>query len=309
MINYKHLAYFYHVARAGGVNRAAERLHVTPQTLSGQISLFEDRLGVALFRRTGRRLELTEAGHLAMTYAEDIFQAGAELEETLKEGGQKRFMTFRVGVSDVVSKFIAYRLLSPALHLTEPVRLVCLESGLERLLADLVTHRIDVLLTDRPLPPGSDVKVYTHPLGESNVAFMAAPALAESLRAGFPGKLDGAPMLLPGKDSALSVALPRWMDKQGLRTRIVGEFDDSALMCAFAEAGAGLFAVPAASVADVTAHYRLVCIGETAELRERYFMISAQRKITHPAVRAVSDNADRRLFERSHKTRKRKTSD
>ncbi|HRF74395.1 MAG TPA: transcriptional activator NhaR [Accumulibacter sp.] len=296
MINYKHLHYFVSVARSGGVTRAAERLHLTPQTLSGQISLLEERLGVALFRRVGRRLELTESGKLALSYAEEIFQTGAELEDLLKNGAEERFITFRVGIADVVPKFIAHRLLAPVLGLPAAVRLICQEDRLERLLADLAIHRLDMVLADRPMPPGTEIKGYSHPLGESGVAFMAAPALAARLTGGFPECLDGAPLLLPGRDSALHGALPRWLERQGKRVRIVGEFDDSALMKAFGEAGAGAFPTPAASVPDVTAHYKVVKLGETEEIRERFFLISAERRLTHPAARAVSENARAGVF-------------
>lgn len=296
MLNYKHLHYFLAVARAGGVIRAAERLHLTPQTLSGQITQFEDRLGVPLFRRAGRRLELTEAGRLAQSYAEEIFQTGAELEDLLRNGAEERFITFRVGIADVVPKFIAHRLLAPVLELPEAVRLVCQEDRLDRLLADLAIHRLDMVLADRPMPPGTDIKGYSHPLGESALAFMAAPALLARLNGEFPACLDGAPLLLPGRDSALHGALPRWLERQERHMRIVGEFDDSALMKAFGEAGAGIFPAPAASVADVMAHYKVVSLGETEDLRERFFLISAERKLTHPAARAVSEHARAGLF-------------
>ncbi|EXI72118.1 MAG TPA: transcriptional activator NhaR [Candidatus Accumulibacter phosphatis] len=296
MINYKHLHYFVSVARSGGVTRAAERLHLTPQTLSGQLSQFEERLGVALFRRVGRRLELTETGKLALSYAEEIFQTGAELEDLLKNGSDARFITFRVGIADVVPKFIAHRLLAPVLELPAAVRLICHEDRLERLLADLAIHRLDMLLADRPMPPGTEIKGYSHPLGESGVAFMAAPKLAARLTGGFPECLDGAPLLLPGRDSTLHGTLPRWLQRQGMRVRIVGEFDDSALMKAFGEAGAGVFPTPAASVPEVTAHYQVAKLGETEEIRERFFLISAERRLTHPAARAVSENARAGLF-------------
>ena len=296
MLNYKHLHYFVSVARAGGVIRAAERLHLTPQTLSGQISQFEERLGVALFTRIGRRLELTEAGKLALSYAEEIFQTGTELEDLLKNGAEERFITFRVGIADVVPKFIAHRLLAPVLALPEPIRLICQEDRLDRLLADLAIHRLDMVLADRPMPPGTEVKGYSHLLGETGVTFLAAPVLAKRLTGGFPDCLDGAPLLLSGRDSALHASLPRWIERQGKRVHIVGEFDDSALMKAFGEAGAGVFPAPTASVQDVIAHYQVVVLGETEEMRERFFLISAERRLHHPAARAVSEHARSGLF-------------
>ena len=301
MINYKHLHYFYSVARLGGVMRAAERLHLTPQTLSGQIAQFEERVGVALFHRTGRRLELTEAGKLALSYAEEIFQAGSELEDMLKNGAEERFITLRVGIADVIPKFITHRLLAPALELPEPVRLVCQETGLQTLLADLAVHRLDMVLADRPMPPGTEIKGYSHPLGESTVTFMAAPAVAARLQGDFPGCLAGAPLLLPGRDSVLHGALPRWLERKGIHMRIVGEFDDGALIKSFGEAGAGVFTAPSAIVADVVAHYQVVPLGETDEIRERFFLISAERRLTHPAAKAVSENARAGLFSAGRK--------
>lgn len=291
MLNFKHLHYFTAVARAGGVIRAAERLHLTPQTLSGQITQFEERLGITLFHRVGRRLELTETGRLALSYAEEIFQTGAELEDLLKNGAEQRFITFRVGIADVVPKFVAHRLLAPVLELSEPVRLVCEEDRLDRLLGELALHRLDMVLADRPMPPGTDIKGYSHPLGETGVAFLAAPALATRLTGEFPARLDRAPLLLPGRDSALHSALPRWLERQGLHVHVVGEFHDSALMKAFGEAGAGVFPIPAASAPDVGAHYKVECLGTTDELRERFFLISAERRLTHPAARVVNERA------------------
>lgn len=291
MLNFKHLHYFASVAREGGIIRAAERLHLAPQTLSGQISQFEERIGVSLFSRTGRRMELTPAGKLALSYAEEIFQAGAELEEILRQGGEERFVTFRVGISDVVPKFVAHRLLAPVLDQPETVRLVCHEDRLERLLAEMAIHKLDMVLADRPMPPGTEIKGYSHPLGESAIAFMAAPSLASELKGGFPDNLDGQPLLLPGKDSALHGALPRWLERQGIRMWIVGEFDDSALMKVFGEGGAGVFPAAAASQADIVAHYKVVQIGTTEEIRERFFLISPERRLTHPAARIVSEHA------------------
>ena len=296
MLNYKHLHYFVSVAREGGIIRAAERLHLAPQTLSVQISQLEERIGVLLFKRTGRRMELTPTGKLALSYAEEIFQTGAELEQILRHGGEEAFVTFRVGISDVVPKFVAYRLLAPVLDQPESVRLVCQEDRLERLLADMAIHRLDMVLADRPMPPGTDIKGYSHPLGESPVVLMAAPALVGQLKATFPRSLEGEPLLLPGKDSALRGALPRWLERQAIAMRIVGEFDDSALMKAFGEGSAGVFPCAAASLSDVVAHYRVEPIGVIDEICERYFLISPERRLTHPAARVVSEHARSGLF-------------
>lgn len=296
MLNFKHLHYFYAVAKAGAVNRAAEKLHLTPQTLSGQLTQFEERLGVALFRRAGRRLELTETGQLALSYAEELFQVSAELEEVLRGNQEERSLPFRVGIADVVPKSIAHHLLAPTLTLPEPVRLVCREDRLDRLLAELAIHRLDMVLADRPMPPGMDVKGYSHPLGECGVAFFATPDLAARLGEGFPQNLDGAPLLIPGEDSALRAPLMRWLERQGVRPRVVGEFDDSALMKAFGQAGAGVFPAPVASAPDVAGQYGVVKLGETKEIKERFFIISVERRLVHPAVLAVREGARGGVF-------------
>ncbi len=295
MLNYKHLHYFRMVAKAGAINRAAEKLHLTPQTLSGQISAFEERIGVALFRRSGRRLELTDAGQTALTYADEIFQVGAELEEALQNRATARVHPFRVGIADVVPKTIAYQLLAPALTLAEPVRLACKEGRLEQLAAELSIHRLDMVLADRPLPSNMDIKGYSHPLGDCGIAFLAARSVADGLQPGFPACLDGAPMLIPGEDSALRAPLLRWLERKDLRPAIVGEFDDSALMSAFGQAGAGVFPVPLTTVQDVVRQYEVAELGRTQEIRERFFAISVERRLSHPAVVAVSEAAHRRF--------------
>ncbi|MHB0916144.1 MAG: transcriptional activator NhaR [Thiobacillus sp.] len=296
MLNFKHLHYFLAIAKSGGINRAAERLHLTPQTLSGQLAQFEERLGVPLFRRGGRRMELTETGKLALSYAEEIFQVSTELEELLRGGTDERVIPFRVGIADVVPKSIAHQLLAPVLALADPIRLICREDRLERLLADMAIHRLDMVLADRPMPPGMDVKGYSHPLGECGVTFFATPDIATRLGADFPRCLDGAPLLIPGEDSALRAPLLRWLERQGLHPRVVGEFDDPALMKAFGQSGAGVFPAPTATAPEVEAHYGVAILGQTDDLRERFFAISAERRLTHPAVVAVSEIARTGVF-------------
>jgi LysR family transcriptional activator of nhaA len=212
----------------------------------------------------------------------------AELEEALNGRQEERMFPFRVGIADVVPKSIGHRLLVPALTLPEPVRLVCREDRLDRLLGELAIHRLDMVLADRPMPPGMDVKGYSHSLGECGVA--------SRLGGNFPLLLDGAPLLIPGEDSALRDPLTRWLERGNLRPRIVGEFDDSALMKAFGNAGAGVFPAPSATRQDVEDQYGVVMLGETKEIRERFFAISVERKIVHPAVRAVIDGAHGGVF-------------
>lgn len=296
-MNYKHLHYFWRVAKAGGVVRAADELHLTPQTVSGQIQLLEDALGTPLFAKVGRTLELTEAGRLALGYAEEIFSLGSELEESLRhypEGG--RPLDFRVGVADAVPKSIAYRLLAPAMQLAEPVRITCREWKLDSLLSELAVHRIDLVLADAPIPPTVDVRAYNHRLGESSVSFFASRALMPKLSGPFPDCLQGAPLLLPGEDAAIRQRLMRWLKERGLSPRIVGEFDDGALMKAFGQAGAGVFVGPGVLDDEIVGQFGAVKLGQADEVREEFFAISVERRLSHPCVVAISRAARDSLF-------------
>lgn len=298
MINYRQLHYFWVVAKAGGIARAAEQLHLTPQTLSGQVSQLEERLGVELFRRVGRRLVLSEQGKQVLSYADEIFQVGQELEERLRNQKEERQFLFRVGIADVMPKSIAYQLLAPSLVLPDPVRLICREDKFERLLAELALHRLDLVLADKPIPSGVDVKGYSHRLGESSITFLAAPTVAARLVGEFPRCLDGAPLLVPGEDSAGRGPLLRWLRGQGVHPRLVGEFDDGALMNAFGQAGAGVFPVPTALVTELEAQHGLVRVGQTDAVTEKFYLITVERKLTHPAAKAVSDAASFALLEK-----------
>ncbi|MDF3029853.1 MAG: LysR family transcriptional regulator [Moraxellaceae bacterium] len=300
MLNLNQLRCFWAVARAGGIHRAAEQIHLTPQTLSGQISKLEETLGVPLFERQGRRLVLTDTGRLALSYAEDIFRATGELENVLRQrpGQGGRRALFRVGIADVVPKSVIYQLLAPALALPDPVRLVCREDKLERLLAELAIHELDLVIADAPHPPGLDVKCYSHALGSSGVAFLASRDLAKKRgrRQPFPQNLDDAPLLLPGLDSALRGPLLRWLNDAGVRPVIAGEFEDGALMKAFGQAGAGIFPVPAAIAAEICEQLEVVELGRTDDLREQFHAITVERRLSHPASLAVIEAARDRLF-------------
>ncbi|MDX1253119.1 MAG: transcriptional activator NhaR [Gammaproteobacteria bacterium] len=296
MLNYKQLHYFWHVAKTGSITRAAERLHLTPQTISGQISELELALGTDLFRRAGRRLELTAAGNLALSHADEIFQIGKELEELLcnRSGGSE--LPFRVGVADVVPKSIAYRLLAPAMKLAEPVRLLCHEDKLERLFAELAIHKLDLVIADRPLPPALGVKGYSHLLGSCPVVFHAVPELAARYRENFPQSLNGAPLLIPADSAAVRGPLGRWFSERRIQPRIVGEFDDTALMKAFGQAGAGVFPMPAVTAEAVQHQYGVEIVGRAEEVVVKYYAISVERRLTHPAVVTVSQAAKQALF-------------
>lgn len=296
-MNFKHLYYFWRVAKAGSMARASEQLHLTPQTISGQIGLLQEDLGAPLFAKRGRTLDLTGAGRLALGYAEDIFTLGSELEESLRNypaGG--RPVEFRVGVADAVSKTIAYRLIEPATRLPEPVRIVCREWKLESLLAELAAHRLDLVIGGAPIPPTVSVRAYNHRLGESGVSFFASAGLARSLRGKFPVCLNGAPMLVPGADAAVRSRLERWWEAQGIRPRVVGEFDDSALMKAFGQRGTGVFTGPTVLEQEIETQYEVKTLGRTAEIVEEFFAISVERRVTHPCVIAIAEAAKDGLF-------------
>ncbi|MFN4282876.1 MAG: transcriptional activator NhaR [Alphaproteobacteria bacterium] len=296
MLNYKQLHYFWKVAKAGSIARAADQLRLAPQTISAQIGTLEEALGTELFRRAGRRLELTPAGHLALSYADDIFQIGRELEEIVRNRSCSSDMLLRVGVADVVPKSIAYRLLAPALGSAEHVRLVCREDKLERLFAELAIHKVDLVIADRPLPSEVGVKGYSHTLGRAPVAFYAVPKLAARYREGFPQSLDRAPMLIPSDGAAMRGALTRWFGDHQIEPRIVGEFDDTALMKAFGKAGAGVFPAPSIMADEIREHYASEIIGGADSVAARYYAISVERKLTHPAVVAISEAAKAELL-------------
>jgi LysR family transcriptional activator of nhaA len=296
MINYKQLHYFWAVAKTGSIARACEQLNLTPQTISGQIGLLEQALGVELFRRAGRRLELTEAGRRALPYAEEIFQVGGELEETLRSHPRDRHVLFRVGIADVVPKSIAYHLLAPAMALSEPVRIVCREDKLERLLAELAIQRLDLVLADSPMPSEIDVKGVSHKLGECGVSFFATAKLAALHGKDFPRALHRAPMLVPGENAMVRGRLMRWFGEQQIQPRIVGEFDDSALMKAFGQSGSGIFVAPTVIADEVRRQFGVEVIGRTDEVTERFYAISVERRLTHPGVVAVTEAARQEMF-------------
>lgn len=296
MVNYKHLHYFWAVAREGGVARASERLNLTPQTISGQLSLLEERLGVDLFIRVGRNLELTETGRLVLSYADEIFSLGDELEEVIHQLPEGRPLLFRVGVVDVLPKSIAHRILEPALLMPEPVRMICREASLDSLLAELTVHHLDLVLADRPIPPTISTRGFSHKLGECAVSFFASASLEKKLQGDFPACLDGAPMLLPGSGTQLRSGIDQWLDKHRLHPRVIAEFEDSALMKAFGQQGSGVFIAPAAIEAEVERQYKATAIGRIDEVKEHFYAISVERRVTHPVVSVVMEAARELLF-------------
>ena len=295
-INLKHLRYFWAVASHGSIARASKVLHLTPQTISGQLRELEDQIGAKLFAKTGRNLMLTDTGRLVFAYADDMFRISDELQDVLAGRTPGGGLTLHVGIAMVVPKLLAHRVLAPAMRMPEPVRLVCIEKPLVDLLADLSVHKLDLVLADSPLNPALNIRAYNHPLGESPITFFAAGGQAARWRAGFPASLDGAPMLMPTASSALRRALDLWFDRNKVKPRMVAEIEDRALMKTFGEAGVGVFTSPQAVEEDVLSKYAVEVIGRTDEVTERFYAISAERRIKHPAVSAITEAARSGLF-------------
>lgn len=285
--NYRHLHYFWVVAQEGSVTRAAERLGVAVQTISAQLAVLEQALGKTLLAPQGRRLVPTEAGRLALNYADQIFLLGGQMADALAQSDADRSLRLVVGIADVLPKLIAYRLLEPALKLPERVRLVCHEGSFDALLADLALHKLDVVLTDRPAGAHASLRVYNHPLGEYRIAIFGAAPLAKRYRPGFPASLAGAPMLLPTRNNTLRGRIDQWFAASQIRPDVVGEFADGALLKTFGRSGLGLFPAPAALAADIKAQFGAALVGELPGVAEQYYAISNERRIRHPAVEAI----------------------
>lgn len=302
-LNYHHLYYFWTVAKEGSIARACERLRLAQPTISGQIRLFEEALGEKLFAKSGRGIVLTETGHIVFRYAEEIFSVGHELIDVLRGRPRGRPARFLVGVADVVPKWIAFRVLEPVLHMSEPVQLVCHEDNTEGLLVSLAAHKLDMILTDGPVTAPVRPRVFNHDLGQSGVSFFCAdPERAAHYRANFPASFDGAPFLLPIEGSSLRRSLDHWFESNRLRPVIVGEFQDTALMKVFGQFGAGVFAAATAVEADVQRQYGSTVVGQTTEVTERFYAISVERRLKHPAVLAVSEAAKRLLQDSRHRS-------
>ena len=304
-LNYHHLLYFWMVAREGTMARACERLLLAQSTLSAQIGALEDALGEKLFERAGRRLRLTDMGRTVFGYADEIFSLGRELVESVKGRPTGRPLRLVVGVADVVPKLIAYHLLMPALRLSEHVRLVVRGQSTAKLVAALAVQELDVVLADTPAASELRVRAFNHLLGECGVTLFSAPKLATKYRRGFPRSLDGAPFLLPGPASTLHGALEQWFDKKHIHPRIVGEFDDSTLIEVFGQGGSGVFAAPSAVEASVRLQYGVAVVGRLEEVRERFYAISVERRLKHPAVIAITESARSELFREPQRGRER----
>lgn len=286
-LNYKHLHYFWVVAQEGSVTRAADRLGVAVQTVSGQLALLERALGKALFAAQGRGLVLTEAGRVALGYADQIFQLGEQMVDALEAADGTRSLRLVAGISDGLPKLVAHRLLTSVMEKLDNMRLICHEGEFQDLLADLALHKLDVVLTDRPAPSGGNLRVFNHSLGELDVGLFGTRSLAERYTANFPACLQGAPMLLPTRHNMVRGQIDRWLESNGIRPDIVGEYEDSALLQTFGRSGLGIFPAPLALAGEVRRQLEAEPIGPMPGVQEQIYAISNERRIRHPAIEAL----------------------
>jgi len=299
-LNYHHLLYFWMVAKEGGISRAADKLHLAQPTLSSQIKKLEQSLGVELFNRSGRRLVLTEEGQTVFRYADEIFNLGRELTDTLQGRLTGHAPRLTVGVPDVLPKVVVYHLLKPAIEMDPPVHLVCYEGKLKDLLADLALHRLDIVLADSPITPETHVRAFNHLLGESSVTIFGSDALAQKHRHDFPASLDGAPMLLPTQNTTLRRALEAWFEAQSISPTVLHEFEDCAILKVFGQHGEGLFASPTVIEEEVCRQYGVSVVGRVESISEKFYAISIERRLKHPAVLYITESAKANLFHCNH---------
>ena len=295
-LNYQHLLYFWAVVRGGSLARASEELRLSAPTISTQLKLLEERLGEKLLVKSGRRLVPTETGRMVFRYADEIFGLGREMIDTLKARPTGRPMRLVVGIDDVLPKEIAHRLIEPALQFDRSVRLICREASLDRLVADLASHDVDVVLSDAPATPSLNVRAYNHHLGDCGLVWMGLPSLVRPHRAAFPRSMDGTAVLLPTNDTAIRRALDLWFDELGIRPVVVGEFEDYALLREFGRAGAGTFPVPMILESQFRRQFGMIRLGMAGAARSHFYAISVERKIRNPAVTAICSTARREIF-------------
>lgn len=295
-LNYHHLMYFWMVAKEGGITPAAEVLHLSQPTLSTQIQKLEKSMGMKLFDRKGRSMHLTDSGQMVFRYADEIFNLGNELADVVRGRPTDDAIRLIVGVPDVLPKMVTYRILKPVLEMKDRIKLVCYEGKLKELLSDLAMHRLDVVLADSPLTPELSVRAFNHLLGQCDVTVFGTAAMAKKYEKGFPQSLDNAPMLLPTQNTTLRRAMEQWFDENNIYPYVVHEIEDSAVIKVFGQAGEGMIVVPTAVARDVATQYSLDPIGRIPEITERFYAISVERRLKHPAVVALSESARLGLF-------------
>lgn len=289
-LNYNHLYYFWTVAREGTIARAAEVLHLTPQTISGQLGEFEVRLEARLFSRNGRKLILTDVGRMVFDYADNIFQLGNELTDMLKRGTRNTSQPLRIGIVDIMPPLLSSEFIKPVFTF-DNTSITCRNGQFDDLLAELSLHRIDIILSDTPLSSGGNIRAYNHHLGDSGIAFFAASDHVRTYRDDFPACLDKAPLLLPTMETPLRRSLEQWFRKAGITPAISGEFEDSTLQRYLGEAGAGIFVAPSVMKQQLLSDYAVECIADVDDVTESYYLVSTERRLQHPAAVAIFDNA------------------
>ncbi len=295
-LNFHHLRYFQAVAKEGGLRQAAEKLHVSQPSISAQIRELEEALGEKLFRRSGRRKVLTEAGQVALRHADEIFSLGRELVSAVKQRPTTRPVRLQVGVADAMPKLVSFEILKPALSAGPAVHMICREGKLEDLLGQLAAHRLDIVLADEPAPSTAKIRAFNHLLGESGVTICAAPSLARRLRRGFPRSLHEAPALLPAETTTLRRSLENWFRSLQIRPHVLAEFEDAALMKVMATSASGFVPIPTVVVKEAVSRYGLRVVGATERVRDQFYAITAERTITHPLVSLITENAQRLTF-------------
>jgi LysR family transcriptional activator of nhaA len=295
-LNYRHLWYFWHVAREGGMTAASKVLHVSQPALSAQIRKLETALGEDLFLRSGRGLELTEVGRIVFDYAGEIFDLGERLQEAVAGAETQGPLRLSVGIVEAFPKLLAHQIIAPALQAFEHLHLRVDTAPPDRLFAQLAVHDLDLVIFDSQMPATVDVRAYNHKLGESTVTIAGTRELAERYAEGFPGSLHGAPFIMPGPDTMLRRSLRQWMSDSGIEPRVVADIEDSAILKTFGAGGVGLFALPTAVASDVARMYEAELLGELPGVVERYWAISAERRIRNPAVAAIANAAQNELL-------------
>ncbi|MFT7413386.1 MAG: LysR family transcriptional activator of nhaA [Methylophagaceae bacterium] len=295
-MNYKHLHYFWTVAKEGSITRASGRLNITSQTISGQLSLLEEYYGVKMFNKVGRGLELSDIGNQVMSYADEIFSLGSELEQMLHDLPIARPQLLKVGIVDVIAKSITHQILLPAVKQANVIRMNCRESDLDTLLAELTLHRLDLVISERPIPETVSMRGISKKLGQSSVSFFATEALQSQLIGEFPHCLHNTPMLFPNSRNHLCSSIEQWLTKYHIKPKIIAEFDDSALMKAFGREGVGVFTAPTVIQQEVEQQYQVKAIGKTDEIVEEFYAIYIEKRVNPPIVQEIIETARESLF-------------
>jgi LysR family transcriptional activator of nhaA len=295
-MNYKHLHYFWVVAQEGSIAKASKRLDITPQTISGQLSLLDNYFNCALFNKVGRNIELTDIGKQVLIYADEIFSIGDDLDKMMKTMPNTKPELFRVGVVDVVPKLISQKLLLPVVQRAEPTKMICREADLNTLLIELSLHRLDLVITDSPIPPTVSTGGYSHLIGSSSISFFATEALKSKMTAPFPQCLNQAPMMMPTRGNQLRTNIEYWLDKHSLTPNLIAEFDDSALMKSFGQQGIGIFCSPSVIQKEIMQDYKVSLLGETDKIQEEFYAITIEKKINNPITQSILTSANLNTF-------------